>query len=166
MTAGQARRAASAQAAPPSRGAHGFTTITVTPGLSPAARRRARRSGPRAVTARADHGRLLDTAGFVDIEEFDVTSAFLATARTWIEQYEDHTGELAALEPAGAFEARQRERRVQLAAIEDDLLRHGLFSARVDPSLRRPTRRSSTVSLLSGDGDREASYGGRLPSCM
>jgi hypothetical protein len=107
-----------------------FTTIYVTPGLAAAERQRARRSGPRAVTSRSEQASLLATAGFVDIEQIDLTAEFATTARAWLTECESNAADLAKLEPPGAFEQRQRERRTQLAAIEDGLLRRGLFSAR------------------------------------
>jgi hypothetical protein len=106
-----------------------YTTIFVTPGLAPAQRRRAQRAGPRAVATRSDHGRLLTSAGFVDVDMIDLTAEFAATARVWLAGYEAHERELAALEAPGAFAERQRERRAQLRAIDDGLLRRGLFSA-------------------------------------
>jgi hypothetical protein len=47
----------------------GFTTIFEAPGLPPAARRRARTAGPRAVAMRSDHRGLLGSAGFGDVTE-------------------------------------------------------------------------------------------------
>jgi hypothetical protein len=106
-----------------------FTTIFVTPGLAPAVHRRAQRSGPRAVASRADQVQLLASAGFVDVDEIDVTAEFATTARAWLTEWDAHADELAALESRSAFVERQRDRRRQLAAIEDGLLRRGLFSA-------------------------------------
>ena len=105
-----------------------FTTIYVTPGLSPAARRRAHRSGPRAVASRAEQPRLLASAGFVRIEEIDLTNEFAITGRAWLDEWDQHAEELKQLEGPAAFEDRQRDRRVQLRAVEDGLLRRGLFS--------------------------------------
>ena len=106
-----------------------FTTIYVTPGLAPAPRRRAHRSGPRAVASRSDQTRLLASAGFVDIDERDVTAEFAVTARAWLTEWEAQADVLAPLEPPGGFDERQRERRAQLTAVEDGLLRRGLFAA-------------------------------------
>jgi len=113
-----------------SRGRIAFTTIYVTPRLPPAVRRRARRDGPRAVASSATQEQLLRSAGYVDIEALDVTRAFLDTTRAWIEQRQRHARELAALQPPGAFEQRQRDHRAQLAATEEGLLRRGLFSGK------------------------------------
>jgi hypothetical protein len=108
----------------------GFTTIFEAPGLSPAARRRARAAGPRAVAMRSDHRRLLRSAGFVDVTELDLTPAFRATAAAWLAESESHAGELAQLEPPGAFEQRQTERRAMLAAIDAGLPRRVLLFTR------------------------------------
>ena len=100
----------------PRLGRVGFYTIHESPGLSPAARRRARAAGPRAVAMRSDHQRLLRAAGFRDITELDVTPAFAATAAAWLAETEPHAEELARLEPPGAFAQRQADRRSMLAA--------------------------------------------------
>ena len=118
-----------------------FTTIYVTPGLAAAGRQRARRSGPRAVASRSQQASLLATAGYVDIEQIDLTADFATTACAWLTECRSNAAQLAKLEPPGAFEQRQRERGRQLAAIEDGLLRRGLFSAR-RPRSNRSTRRA------------------------
>jgi hypothetical protein len=104
----------------------GFTTILEAPGLAPAARRRARAAGPRAVAMRSDHQRLLRAAGFDEISEVDVTAAFRATAAAWLA----HSDQLARLEPPGAFAQRQADRRSMLSAIDAGLLRRALVLAR------------------------------------
>jgi hypothetical protein len=117
----------------------GFYTIHESPGLSPAARRRARAAGPRAVAMRSNHQLLLRAAGFVDIIELDVTSAFAATAAAWLAETEPYAEELARLEAPGAFEQRQADRRTMLAAIQAGLLRRALVLARTRG--REPTAR-------------------------
>jgi hypothetical protein len=79
---------------------------------------------------RSDHQRLLRAAGFRDITELDVTPAFAATAAAWLAETEPHAWELARLEPPGAFEQRQADRRAMLAAIRAGLLRRALLLAR------------------------------------
>ena len=106
-----------------------YTTIYVKPGLSDSQRRRAHRSGPRAVASRSEQTQLLASAGFVDIDLFDVTAEFAVTARAWLSEAETHADALAAVEAPGAFDERQRERRTQLAAVEDGLLKRGMLSA-------------------------------------
>jgi hypothetical protein len=66
---------------------------------------------------RSDHQRLLRAAGFDAITELDVTPDFAATAAAWLAETEPHAEELARLEPPGAFEQRQADRRSMLAAI-------------------------------------------------
>ena len=77
-----------------------------------------------------DDQRLLGAAGFDDITELDVTPAFAATAAAWLAETEPHAEELARLEPPGAFEQRQADRRSMLAAIRAGLLRRALLLAR------------------------------------
>ena len=113
-----------------------YTTIFVAPDLSPAERRRAQRSGPRAVASRSDQQQLLTSAGFVDVQMINLTAEFAATARAWLEGWEANAEELSALDLPGAFEERQRERQVQLRAIDDGLLRRGLWTTR-SPTLSR-----------------------------
>jgi hypothetical protein len=79
---------------------------------------------------RSDHHRLLGAAGFHDITELDVTPAFARTAAAWLADTEPHAAELARLEPPGAFEQRQADRRAMLAAIHAGLLRRALLLAR------------------------------------
>ena len=108
----------------------GFTCIIEAAGLAPAARRRARAAGPRAVAMRSDHRRLLRSAGFVDVTEVDVTPAFRATAAAWLAEWESHADDLARLEPPGGFEQRLADRRVLLAAVDAGLLRRTMLVAR------------------------------------
>jgi hypothetical protein len=106
-----------------------YTTIFVAPGLTPAQRRRAQRSGPRAVASRTDQRQLLVSAGYVDVEMIDLTAEFATTARAWLEAWEANMDELTAFESREAIADRQRERWVQQRAIDDGLFRRGLFSA-------------------------------------
>jgi len=79
---------------------------------------------------RSDHRRLLGAVGFDDIAELDVTPAFAVTAAAWLAETEPYAEELARLEPPGAFEQRQADRRRMLAAIHAGLLRRVLLLAR------------------------------------
>ena len=106
-----------------------YTTIFVAPGLTAGQRRRAQRSGPRAVATRSNQLRLLASTGFVDVDMLDLTDQFASTARAWLAGWTANEEELTALESPAAFAERQRERRTQLRAIDDGLLRRGLFSA-------------------------------------
>jgi hypothetical protein len=88
---------------------------------------------------RSDHQRLLRAAGFGDVIELHVTSAFAATATAWLAETELYAEALARLEAPGAFEERQADRRTMLAAIHAGLLRRALLLARTrgrDPAAR------------------------------
>jgi hypothetical protein len=110
-------------------GRTGFFTIHPAPGLGPGQRRRAHRDGPVAVASHVPSRQLLERAGFVDIEESDCTPEFAAVARAWIEQWDGHRDALAVLYGASEVDQRQRDRRTQLRAVEDGLLRRSLLIA-------------------------------------
>jgi hypothetical protein len=72
---------------------------------------------------------MLRDAGFVDIEEHDWTNDFVRVARAWIAQWDEHRVELTDALGDVEFEDRQTERRIQLRAVEDGLLRRSLYVA-------------------------------------
>ena len=70
---------------------------------------------------------LLRRAGFVDVTEMDGTEEFRAVAKEWIDQWDEHRDALIAVYGEPEFETRQHDRRMQLRAVEDGLLRRSLF---------------------------------------
>ncbi|MFC5993804.1 hypothetical protein ACFQE5_06205 [Pseudonocardia hispaniensis] len=104
-----------------------FFTIVVAPGLSPAGRRRAAQAGPPAVTSRGRYRDMLWSAGFVEVEEQDVTATYLDTARAWLRGIEEAADDLAAIEPPRVVADRLTRRREVVAAIESGLLRRSLL---------------------------------------
>ena len=72
---------------------------------------------------------LLRRAGFVDVTEVDGTEEFRAVAKEWIDQWDEHRDALTAVYGEPEFESRQHDRRMQLRAVEDGLLRRSLFVA-------------------------------------
>ena len=72
---------------------------------------------------------LLRRAGFVDVTEIDGTEEFRAVAKEWIDQWDEHRDALTAVYGEPEFESRQHDRRMQLRAVEDGLLRRSLFVA-------------------------------------
>jgi hypothetical protein len=106
-----------------------FFTIHPAAGLSPRLRRRAHRDGPVAVASHLSNRELLERAGFVDVEETDCTSDFVTVAQAWVDHCEDQRDALAELLGADEFDERQTERRIQLQAVRDGLLRRSLVVA-------------------------------------
>jgi hypothetical protein len=70
---------------------------------------------------------LLRRAGFIDVDELDGTDEYRLVAREWIDQWDDHRDALTAVYGEPEFESRQHDRRLQLRAVEDGLLRRSLF---------------------------------------
>lgn len=108
-----------------------FTTIHLAPDASAADRRRAVEAGPRAITHRSEHERLLHSAGFAEISHEDLTDAFLRTARAWLEVSDRHADDLAEFEGHQSFDERQAGRRQLIAAVEAGVLRRSLYVGRV-----------------------------------
>jgi cyclopropane fatty-acyl-phospholipid synthase-like methyltransferase len=104
-----------------------FFAIFVAPALTARDHRRALQCGPPALATPSTYRRLLDTAGFLAIDEVDVTDAYLDTARRWLCHQREFAAELAPLQPPGAFDQRLRRRRAAIAAIEAGLLRRSLL---------------------------------------
>jgi hypothetical protein len=70
---------------------------------------------------------LLLRAGFVDVAELDGTEEFRIVATEWIDQWDANRDALINIYGEDEFESRQHDRRVQLRAVEDGLLRRSLF---------------------------------------
>ena len=79
------------------------------------------------VATPSDYRSLLRSAGFIELDEVDVTAAYLDTARGWLQYGQEFAADLAALEPPGAFADKLARRREAIAAIEAGLLRRSLF---------------------------------------
>ena len=107
-----------------------FQVIHTAPELSERERRRAHRSGPWAVSARYAPDELMRRAGFADVVVVDQTAQFRATARAWISEWDAHRQALVALYGQAEFDTRQRERTMQLQAIDAGLLQRSLVVGR------------------------------------
>jgi hypothetical protein len=107
-----------------------FFTIHPAEGLTARQRRRASRDGPIAVATVRPHRAMLEAAGFTDVTETDCTAEFGVVTRAWMEQWEQHRDPLVGLMGEGVVDERQADRRAQLGAIEDGILRRSLFTAR------------------------------------
>lgn len=106
-----------------------FFTILVPSGLSEYALRRAKLAGPPAGASRREHQAMLQSTGFVQIEETDVTDEYLLIARALFEARGRHAEELSKAHGEAFVAQKQQEDRAKLAAIEDGLLRRALFVA-------------------------------------
>lgn len=114
-------------------GRTGFGVIFGASGLSPAERRRVTLAGPPEWRLRRTYPEMLRAAGFVDVEERDVTPEYLEVARRKLalsERLADGLSELMG--PAEYAEAHAKRGRC-VAAIEDGLLRRAIFVARRPP---------------------------------
>jgi hypothetical protein len=87
------------------------------------------RLAPVPVACHLSGRQLLERAGFVAIEETDYTSEFATVAGAWIEQSDRHRDALAEVLGGEAIDQRQHERRTQLRAVNDGLLRRSLLVA-------------------------------------
>jgi hypothetical protein len=101
-------------------------------------RRRLRRESPWRYT-RAEQQGLLRSAGFVRIEEQDVTDEYLRIQRALYEANARHERSLLRVQGAAQFEQRQMNRRRTLEQIERGVLRRSLLLAQKPP--RSPARR-------------------------
>ena len=106
-----------------------FTTIHVAEGLDERDHRRAVRAGPWHVATRSPYRRLVEQAGFVDVDEIDVTDEYAATQRAWFDISSAHADELGRLTSATEFAVAQADRRRTREAIADGLLHRTLFVA-------------------------------------
>jgi cyclopropane fatty-acyl-phospholipid synthase-like methyltransferase len=109
------------------RGRLAFFTISVTPGLASADRRRAVAAGPPAPTG-PDLTDGLRRYGFIDVREIDVTSDYLETARAWRAARIRHRDELRPVDPE-VYDERLDKGEQAIAAIEAGLLRRTLHVA-------------------------------------
>jgi cyclopropane fatty-acyl-phospholipid synthase-like methyltransferase len=107
-----------------------FTAIFPVAGLTAADARRAIEAGPPNCGLRTSYPSLLRSAGFVDVEERDLTADYLATASRKLEVAERFGGDMIEMLGRQEYERMQAERRQAIAAIEGGLLRRCLFLAR------------------------------------
>lgn len=107
-----------------------YYNIYLTPGLPEPLRRRALRAGPSAVTSRGvSQTDLVRRAGFSSVQETDLTREFLLAARGWYSGRQRHAEEVTKAMGDQAFGEAQADSRRLITAIEDGLLRRGLFVA-------------------------------------
>ena len=113
-----------------------YYVIHVTPGLSPRDYRRAAKLGPTEVGSRRDPATLLETAGFVDVAQIDLTKEFLQTCRAFEDVTQRHSAQLRQEDGDAEFEEAQAKRQRYMAGIEAGLLRRSLLVG-AKPARRR-----------------------------
>ncbi len=119
-----------------------YLSIVLAPGLSRSQRSEGTRLGPRAVAATAPDSSLVRSAGFEDVDVTDVTTEFLAAARSWQREYDRHADEVMQIIGEKEWEERQSNRAGLRRGIEEGLLQRVLVTG------RRPQGRAG------GPGDR------------
>lgn len=114
-----------------------FFVIHLATQLSPEQRQTAVDAGPPEVVTRSrNYVSLLNSAGFVDVDQIDVTATFALTHRAWLRHAHRLANQLAAAEPPGAFVQRVNKHTAAADAINQGLLRRSLFIARRPPAQR------------------------------
>jgi SAM-dependent methyltransferase len=96
-----------------------FSVIFSTPGLPHAQARRAIEAGPPECALHTTYPNLLRSAGFVDIDEHDVTPDYLATARRKLEESQRFAAGMAESLGPPEFQETQAKRRLAIQAITD-----------------------------------------------
>jgi hypothetical protein len=99
---------------------------------------RAVAAGPQWAATSVGYSVLLDEAGFVDIEESDITAQFRETAAAWLHESIASAADLKSLFGAEDYLRGVEERRNVLAAIDGGLLRRAVFTARAGASCSGP----------------------------
>jgi hypothetical protein len=106
-----------------------FFTIFVPPGLSRRDHRRAVGLGPRAVASNRAPFELVAAAGFIEVDEIDVTEEFLETVRRWLLFSREFEPGLRAAVGDDAFDEQMADRTDMVEAIESGLLKRALLVA-------------------------------------
>lgn len=83
----------------------------------------AKRDGNEYVESPAPYGRLMEEAGFEDIEVFDVSKEFLETIAAWKREWEAESDSLIELLGEEEFSRKIHNRELDLASAEAGLLK-------------------------------------------
>lgn len=107
-----------------------FSVIYPTPGLTGPRARRAIAAGPPDCRLRSSYPSLLRSAGYVEIEEHDLTRPYRTTAVHKLAETERMADDLIDVLGGQEFDEALARRRLAVAAIGDGLLRRSRFVAR------------------------------------
>ena len=107
-----------------------FYTIFAAPGISDRDRALALRLRPLALSWRdLSVGDLLSRAGFVNINESDLSEEFLRIQRLFVASQTRHAEGLRPLKPPGDFDRDLKSSRKQIPLLERGIIRRALFVA-------------------------------------
>ena len=107
-----------------------YYTIFVPPDLSEAEYRGITRFRPLAATGRRSLPEMLESAGFTDVRETNVTKQYRTTVRDWLEGRRRHFDGLAPVLGEAYLKGKIDEGVATLAALKNGLLRRSLLTAR------------------------------------
>ncbi len=112
------------------KGRIAYYTIYIAPDLIEPGYRRAVKFWPEAATTRRHPAEMLESAGFVDVHETDVTKQYQATARGWLEGRRRYYDDLKQALGKAALTEKIQEGEETLQAVKDGLLRRSLLVGR------------------------------------
>ena len=107
-----------------------YYTIYVAPDLSAPDYRRIMKFWPSASVGRRSLSEMLESAGFTDVHETDVTRQYGVTSRAWVEGRRRRYDKLAQAMGEEALNGKIEEGESILALIKDGLLKRSLLTAR------------------------------------
>ena len=107
-----------------------YYTICVAPDLDAADYRRMMKFWPSASVGRRSPSEMLRSAGFIDVEETDVTKQYRVTSRRWVEGRRRHFDGLKQAMGEATLKDKIEEGEAILGSIKDGLLRRALLTAR------------------------------------
>ena len=107
-----------------------YYTIYVPPDLSASDYRRIMKFWPPAGTRKRSPTEMLESAGFIEVQERDVTKQYRKTSRGWLEGRRSRYDELAQAMGEDTLKGKIEEGKAILGSIKDGLLRRSLLTAR------------------------------------
>ena len=112
------------------KGRIAYYAIYVPADLSDADYRRITEFWPAAANGRRWPSEMLESAGFTDVHETDVTKQYRVTARAWVDGRRRRYDKLAQAMGEETLKGKIEEGKAILALIKDGLLRRSLLTAR------------------------------------
>lgn len=107
-----------------------YYTIYVAPDLSAADYRRIMKFWPAAATGKRSLSEMLESAGFTDVHETDVTRQYRVTSRRWVEGRRRRFDGLKQAMGEATLKDKIEEGEAILGSIKDGLLRRALLTAK------------------------------------